>query len=106
MDPVAAVIMTTTNSEQEANSLAFSLIKKKLAACVQIIPKIRSIYAWKGKIHDDQEYLLLVKAPTNQAEAIKKFIKKNHSYEIPELLVLPVSDGLEKHLGWMEKVTK
>lgn len=101
----AIVAMTTTNTEREAKKIAAALIDKKIAACVQLIPKILSIYEWKGSIHEDQEYLLLIKMPEKNINAAKKLIKENHSYEVPEFLVLPVVDGMDEYLKWMESVT-
>ncbi|MFH0800010.1 MAG: divalent-cation tolerance protein CutA, partial [Pseudomonadota bacterium] len=94
----AAVAMTTTNSELEAKKLAGGLVKDKLAACVQILPKMHSIYEWDGEIHDDQEYLLLIKTRKELLKDVKKFIEKNHSYEVPEFVALPVVDALGAYL--------
>lgn len=102
----AIIAMTTTNSEREAKSLASMLVTEKVAACVQIIPKINSIYEWKGEVHDDQEYLLLIKALEDNSDRIKKLIEKNHSYDVPEFLVVPVVDGLEKYFKWMSDVSR
>ena len=98
--------MTTTNTDKEAKSLAGLLVKERLAACVQIIPKIQSIYQWNGKIHDEQEYLLLIKTKQQLVSDIKLFIEKNHSYEVPEFLVLPVTDAIADYLDWMRENTK
>lgn len=103
-EPVIAT--TTINNEKEAKSIAAALVKKKLAACVQIIPKILSIYTWNDKIHEDQEYLLIIKTHEKTLDTLKQWIKKNHSYEVPEFLVTPVICGLESYLKWMEDVTK
>ena len=102
----AVVATTTTNSIKEARELAGFLVREKLAACVQIVPKIESIYEWEGRIQDDQEYLLLIKTREKRIDEIKKIMEKQHSYEVPEFLVLPVVDGLEDYLKWMEANTK
>lgn len=102
----AVMIMTTTNTEREARRLASLLVGEKLAACVQIVPKIYSIYEWEGKIHDDQEYLLLVKTRESLVKKARGAIEKNHSYEVPEFLVVPITDALEDYLEWMKDVTK
>lgn len=102
----AAVAMTTTNTEREARELASRMVKEKLAACVQILPKIQSIYEWDGDIHDDQEYLLLIKTREGLIKDVKRFIEKNHSYEVPEFIVLPVSGALDSYLEWIGDVTK
>lgn len=100
------VIMTTTNTDKEAKFLAGLLVKERLAACVQIISKIQSIYQWNGKIHDEQEYLLLIKTKRQLVSDVKLFIEKNHSYEVPEFLVTPVTDAMTNYLDWMKDNTK
>lgn len=102
----ASIAMTTTNTEREAKELASRLVRGRLAACVQIIPKIQSIYEWEGEVHDDQEYLLLIKTRAGLISDVKKFIEKNHTYEVPEFLAVPVTDALGDYLKWMEEVTK
>lgn len=102
----AIVAMTTTNSEREAKELASIFVKGRIAACVQIIPKIHSIYEWEGEVHDDIEYLLLIKTREELVGKLKKAIADNHSYEVPEFLVLPVIDSSEDYMQWMVDVTK
>ncbi len=103
-DPVVAT--TTTNSAKEAKELAGLLVGERLAACVQIVPKIESVYEWEGRIHADQEYLLLIKTSEKRVGDIKRVLEKQHSYEVPEFLVVPVIDGLEDYLKWMDANTK
>ncbi|MFA4874375.1 MAG: divalent-cation tolerance protein CutA, partial [bacterium] len=102
----AVVAITTTNNEREARQLAERMVRDRLAACVQIVPKIQSIYEWDGEIHDDLEHMLIIKTREKCVENLKAFIEKNHSYEVPELLVLPVTDGLEDYFKWMKDNTK
>ena len=103
-EPVIA--MTTTNTEKEAKALASLFVEKRVAACVQIIPKIHSIYEWDGEIHDDQEYLLMIKTLNKNVEKLQKLLSKHHSYEVPEFLVLPVIGSTDEYEEWMNKVTK
>jgi periplasmic divalent cation tolerance protein len=100
------VVMTTTNTQKEAKTLAGLLVENGFAACVQIIPKINSIYVWQGKIHDDQEYLLLIKTLDDKLPKLRKAIEDNHSYEVPEFLVLPVAGASQDYLEWMKNVTR
>lgn len=102
----AAVAMTTTSSEREARSLAALLVKGKLAACVQIVPKILSIYRWEGEVREDQEYLLMIKTTEKRMGDVRRAIEENHSYEVPEFVVLPVIEGAEDYLEWIEETTK
>lgn len=101
----AIVAMTTTNTEREAKKIACVLVERKKAACVQIIPKIHLIYEWKGLIHDDQEYLLLIKTREKHAKDVMKLVRENSSYEVPEILILPVDAGSDEYLEWIKDVT-
>ena len=94
--------MTTVNTEREARELASRIVKERLAACVQIVPKIESVYFWDGKVHDDQEYLLLIKTLEARVGDLKAFLEKHHSYEVPEFLVVPVIEGSKEYLQWMK----
>lgn len=98
--------MTTVNKQQEARSLAEILVKERLAACVQIVPKMESIYEWQGRVHIDQEHLILIKTVEGRIPDIKKAIASHHSYEVPEFLVVPVIDGMDEYLEWMKEGTK
>ena len=96
---------TTTNTEKDARKLAAQLVEEKLAACVNILPKIRSIYEWDGEIHDEQEFMLIIKSPREKLDLVKGFIDKRHSYEVPEFISVDVIDGLPDYLQWVEDVT-
>jgi len=96
---------TTINNEKDAKKLAVHLVEEKYAACVNIIPRIRSIYEWDGEIHDEQEFLLIIKSPKSNLDLIKGFIDKTHSYEVPEFVSVDVVDALPDYLQWIEDVT-
>jgi len=97
------VVMTTVASEVEARTLAERLVEARLAACVQIMP-IRSIYTWEGRVHDDQEHLLLVKTRGEKLEALETLVREAHSYEVPEITVVPIEAGSAAYLGWIDAV--
>ena len=97
------VIFITAPSKNEAEKIGKALVEKKLAACVNIIKDIRSIFFWKGKLSDEKEVLLIAKSKTKNFEKIEKEVKKLHSYEVPEIIGLPILMGSEDYLDWVEK---
>jgi periplasmic divalent cation tolerance protein len=100
------VVLSTCASSEEAERIARTLVEKKLAACVNILPAVRSIYRWKGAIEDDQETLLLIKSSRALFGELRAEIQKLHSYEIPEAIAIPIVDGLERYLEWMADVLR
>jgi periplasmic divalent cation tolerance protein len=96
------LVLTTTGSEAEARTIAHSLVEQKLAACVNIIPRLQSVFRWQGKIEESEEYLLLVKTTADHFTKVRDAIKELHSYDLPECIALPVSDGSEPYLKWIE----
>ena len=99
------VVLCTCPTDETADRLAQSLVENRLAACVQIAP-IRSFYTWKGAIHRDEERLLLIKARTVLYRQIEDFITRNHPYEVPEIVRVPVEAGLDKYLNWIDSVSR
>jgi periplasmic divalent cation tolerance protein len=97
----AIVVVTTVGTEEQANLLARELIARRHAACVNIIPAVRSIYRWKGKICKDGELLLFVKTVQEEFEAVAATIRELHSYELPEILSFGVSQGDQAFLDWI-----
>ena len=97
------IIFSTVPSLSEANKIAKALVGKKLVACANIVPKIRSIYRWKGKIYNETEVLMIMKSRKALFPKIKKELKKLHSYECPELISLNIDDGLKDYLRWIEE---
>ena len=97
------VVLTTCDSEELAARLARHLIDQRLAACVNILPGARSIYRWKDKIEESTEVLLLIKSRRELFPALRAEIEKIHTYEVPEILAMPVVDGSEAYLSWIEK---
>jgi periplasmic divalent cation tolerance protein len=100
-----SVILTTTPNIDEAKEIAHTLVEKKLAACVNIIPNVSSIYCWQDKIVDDEEYILVIKTRKEHYKAVKKTILAMHSYELPEIILLPIKDGYKNYLNWIKKET-
>lgn len=98
----AIVVVTTVGDENEANVLARELVCRRHAACVNIIPGVRSIYRWQGKICRDGEYMLVAKTMADEFEAVSSTIKEIHSYELPEILAFRIDRGDSNFLGWVE----
>ncbi len=99
-----AIIVTTCPNETEAKDLALRLISKKLAACVQL-SAIQSFYTWKDKVCIDPEFRLTIKTRTRLFEQVETFIKQHHSYEVPQIVMVPVADGSEEYLDWIDENT-
>lgn len=98
------VILTTTDSEERAKELAGSIIRDRLAACAQRT-RIESTYEWNGEIQEEAEFLILFKTNRKNQKATMEAISERHTYDEPEIVVLPVSDGSSGYLGWIDKVT-
>jgi periplasmic divalent cation tolerance protein len=99
------VVMTTTSDKAEAEKLAESIIGEELAACVQILPQMTSVYFWEGKVQTEPEHLLLIKTLEEKFDELSEFIKTNHSYEVPEIVAIDVEKVSEEYLFWMRGVT-
>ncbi len=100
-----SVILTTAGSEDEANRLAEMLVSRQLAACVQIA-SIASCYKWKGQVTREPEQLLLIKTAAHLYPQVEAAIVENHSYEVPEVIQLPVEQGLDRYLSWIAENTR
>lgn len=100
------LIFCTTSSIEESKKIAHALVENKVAACVNIIPKIISIYKWQEKINEDEEFLLVIKSRKHLFKNIRRIILNLHSYEIPEIVMLPIKKGHKEYLSWIKKETK
>jgi periplasmic divalent cation tolerance protein len=100
------IVLSTAGSEEEAHKIAHILVKRRLAACVNIVPRVQSIYRWKGEIESAQEWLLLIKTRVDKFPAVRDAIGELHSYEVPECIVLEIEDGSLPYLQWLEKATQ
>ncbi len=97
------VVLSACDSEEQAASLARHLVERRLAGCVNIIPGARSFYHWKGAIEDTKEWLLVIKSRRDLFSALRSEIAKMHTYEVPELIALPVVEGSENYLAWLDR---
>ncbi len=86
----------------EAESLARKLIETKLAACVQVLPQMKSFYYWENAVQTDSEYLLLIKTLSEKFDELEEFIKSNHSYEVPEIVALKAAEVSQSYFKWLE----
>jgi periplasmic divalent cation tolerance protein len=100
------IVLSTAGSEQEAHKIAHILVKRRLAACVNILPRVQSIYRWKGEIESAQEWLLLIKTRADKFPAVRDAIGELHSYEVPECIVLEIEDGSLPYLQWLDEATE
>jgi len=89
----------------DAETLAHALVRQQVAACVNIIPTIRSIYRWKGEICDDGEALLVIKTTGDRLEQLKALVVEQHPYEVPEIIALPIVQGHDPYLRWIDAST-
>lgn len=96
------VIFITAGSKEEAEKISRGLVESKLAFCVSTLPKVLSTYYWEDKIHVDKEFLLIVKTRQDQYEALETWVKNNHSYEVPEIIALPIEQGLPAYLNGID----
>ena len=97
-------VITTTDNMEEAEKISSALVEKKLSACVQIIGPITSTYWWEEKIETSQEYLLFIKTEEGLYREVEEAIKELHSYQVPEIVALPVIAGSEDYLKWIKEV--
>jgi periplasmic divalent cation tolerance protein len=96
------VVLTTCAAEADAERMARALVEGRLAACVNVVPGVRSFYRWKGEVDSGVEFLLIVKTSRDLFPALGAEMEKLHPYEVPELLALPVVAGAENYLSWFQ----
>lgn len=96
------VVLSTCGSEEEAAKLARSLVEQRVAACVNVVPRVRSYYRWKGEIESADEYLLVIKSSRGCMAALLSVLENEHSYEVPEVIAVPVVDGAPNYLNWLQ----
>ena len=98
----ARVIYVTVGKLDEAEHIARTLIDEQLAACVNLIPQVRSFYRWEGAVQDDAEILLIIKTIEPHLEALEARVNELHSYDVAEFIALPVTSGSQAYLSWLE----
>lgn len=99
------VVYITVPSPEEGEKIAKALVEKRLASCVNIIPGLRSIYRWEGKVCDDKELLLIAKTTEGLFKELEKEVKSLHSYKVPEIIALPIVNGSRDYLDWIDENT-
>ncbi len=95
------IVLTTAGSEKEAHRIAHVLVERRLAACVNIVPQVTSIYRWQGKLEEAREWLLVVKTTAAAFSQVRQAIGEIHSYELPECICLTIEDGSPAYLQWI-----
>ena len=95
------LMLTTTSSREEANAIANELVSRRLAACVNVIGPISSVYHWQGEVERSEEFLLLIKSTEAQTIPIQDAVRELHSYQLPEIISLNIEAGLETYLDWI-----
>ena len=99
------VVLCTCGSTEEAGRISTRLVESRLAACVNVVPGLTSVYRWKDAVEESAEWLLVIKSRRNLFERLRAEIVKLHSYEVPEIIALPVVDGAESYLAWIDTET-
>lgn len=95
------IVLTTTPNLQEAETLAELIVNARLAACVQILPQMTSVYQWEGKLQKESEHLLMIKTLPGKWAELHDLIRSNHSYETPEIVAIKADEVSPKYLGWL-----
>lgn len=101
MDKIA--ILVTTSNVDEAAKIGRALVEEGIAACANIVEGVRSIYRWKGEVCDDRECLMVVKTTAANFDAVEKIVRELHSYEVPEVIAIPIVNGSKPYLDWVEE---
>ncbi|MFW5945883.1 MAG: divalent-cation tolerance protein CutA [Candidatus Natronoplasma sp.] len=106
MDQEFVMILTTIGSEHEAEKISKKLIEQNLSACVQVYGPIKSTYLWEGELVEDEEWMCFLKTRSDRFEDVEQKIKDIHSYENPEIIALPIIQGSEEYLGWVDEMVR
>ena len=101
----ALLILTNCPNEESANAIALAVIEARLAACVNILPRVQSIYRWQGAVESATEIPLLIKSTATNYPALEALIRQRHPHDIPEIIALPITQGLPAYLNWLSAET-
>lgn len=102
----SSICYVTTPNEESAKKIATDLVTSKLAACVNIIQNVHSIYEWEGKINEDLEFLLMIKTTTENVEELTTYVRENHPYSVAEVISVKIENGNPPYLDWITKMVK
>ena len=100
------IVVSTAGSAEQAQKIARHLVEHQLAACVNIVPHIKSIYRWQGKVESSQEWLLLIKTSAEYFPRVRDAIRELHSYDLPECIAITIEDGSPEYLDWLANTLK
>ena len=99
--PDALIVLCTCGNREEAERIANTVVNERLAACVNLLPPVQSIYRWQGAVEQAEEFLLLIKTTTQQLAHLRDRLEALHSYDTPEIIALPITAGSERYLAWL-----
>lgn len=102
----SSIVYVTTPNDDSAKKIARALVTQQLAACVNIVPGIQSIYQWEGRVNEDSEYLLMIKTASAKVDAVSQFVRENHPYSVAEVISVRIDNGNPPYLSWIEQSVK
>jgi periplasmic divalent cation tolerance protein len=105
METGCVIVLTTIASTVDGHELASILVTERLAACVNVMPEMQSVYRWKGAVDSERERQLIIKTTVGRLEGLRERLHEIHPYQIPEFIVIPVVDGSERYLTWLRQST-
>jgi len=97
------VVLSSCDSEDQARKLARHVVELRLAACVNVLPGAHSVYRWKGQVEHAEEWILVIKTRRDLFDGLREALLKMHTYEVPEVIALPVVDGADAYLAWLDR---
>jgi periplasmic divalent cation tolerance protein len=97
------VVLSACGSAEEAKTLARHLVETRVAACVNVIPEVYSVFHWEGKVDEASEWMLVIKSTRGRLEALKAELRKMHTYSVPEVVAVPIVDGSAEYLEWVDR---